>query len=50
VGDPSYRTVKGILATTLDDDDVTDDAGVTAPAHLHGPASLFDGLTEEVTS
>lgn len=54
-GDPSYRTVKGILAATTDDtaNDETSDAGVTAPAHLHGPATLFDGLeglAEEVTS
>ena len=52
VGDPSYRTIKGILALNSDADDDTSDAGVTAPAHLHGPATLFDGLAglvEEVT-
>jgi hypothetical protein len=42
-GDPSYRTVKGILALHSDTDDDTTDAGVTAPAHLHGPDTLFDG-------
>ena len=44
VGDASYRTVKGILAVATADADETTDAGVTAPAHLHGPATLFDGL------
>jgi hypothetical protein len=51
-GDPSYRTIKGILALNDAADDDTPDAGVTAPAHLHGPATLFDGLEShhEVTS
>ncbi len=42
VGDPSYKTVKGILAagTEHDDDDVAVIAP-SAPAHLHGPAVLF---------
>ena len=42
VGDPSYRTVKGILAagTEADSDDRTE-APPSAPAHLHGPARLF---------
>jgi hypothetical protein len=41
VGDPSYRTVKGILAagTEADTDDEVDVAA--APAHLHGPEQLF---------
>jgi transposase len=45
-GDPSYRTVKGILAagTDITGDDEAADAAVAAPAHLHGPDSLFDGL------
>ena len=42
VGDPSYKTVKGILVagteTTGEDDTVVLDA----PAHLHGPHALFD--------
>lgn len=41
-GDPSYRTIKGILALgTWDDTEarVTGDAG--APAFLHGPEQLF---------
>jgi hypothetical protein len=41
VGDPSYRTVKGILAagTEADTDDEVDVAA--APAHLQGPEQLF---------
>jgi transposase len=43
VGDPSYRTVKGILAAGLETAPTSDpptDSG--APALLHGPAQLFD--------
>jgi transposase len=42
VGDPSYRTVKGILAAGAETDPPgvsTGDAG--AAAHLHGPDALF---------
>jgi transposase len=43
VGDPSYRTVKGILAAgTESDRDAETDDGATAAAHLHGPEGLFD--------
>jgi transposase len=41
-GDPSYRTVKGILAAGTETTQIarpTGDAG--APAHLHGPDQLF---------
>ena len=42
-GDPSYRTIKGILAAgteaTAPAARPAEDAG--APAHLHGPAQLF---------
>jgi hypothetical protein len=43
VGDPSYKTIRGILAagTELDDEDVPE-TPPSAPAHLHGPESLFD--------
>ncbi|GAA3783655.1 hypothetical protein GCM10022225_84770 [Plantactinospora mayteni] len=40
--DPSYRTIRNILASGLEDiehDRPTGDAG--APAFLHGPAGLF---------
>jgi hypothetical protein len=41
-GDPSYRTIKGILAAGTETTQTarpTGDAG--APAHLHGPDQLF---------
>lgn len=43
VGDPSYRTVKGILAVGADTQPppTPDRASVRTPAHLHGPGSLF---------
>jgi transposase len=45
VGDPTYRTVKGILAAGTEHDHVDQlDVASMTPAHLHGPASLFDGL------
>jgi hypothetical protein len=47
--DPTYRTVRGILAANTELADTPDghpDTGNDAPAHLHGP-SLFDGLDEE---
>jgi transposase len=42
VGDPTYRTVKGILAAGTDTDQPSTPAAVTAPAHLHGPTRLFN--------
>jgi hypothetical protein len=42
VGDPSYRTIKGILAVGAETDPpqpASGDAG--AAAHLHGPSQLF---------
>jgi hypothetical protein len=44
VGDPSYKTVKGILAagTERDGERVDDAPEASAPAHLHGQAGLFD--------
>jgi hypothetical protein len=44
VGDPTYRTVKGILiaGTEHDHDEPRPHAPVAVPAHLHGPARLFD--------
>ncbi len=42
VGDPSYKTVKGILAAgTEHDGDERADTAPVAPAHLHGPEALF---------
>jgi transposase len=43
VGDPTYRTVKGILvAGTEGDGDDRPETPPAAPAHLHGPQRLFD--------
>ena len=40
VGDPSYKTVKGILAAgTEHEGDERPDAPPSAPAHLHGPGA-----------
>jgi hypothetical protein len=44
VGDPGYRTVKGILAAGTEHEGQDDPTAPSAPAHLHGPATLFDGL------
>jgi transposase len=41
VGDPSYRTVKGILAAGTEHEGTPEPNAPTAPAHLHGPAALF---------
>jgi transposase len=48
VGDPGYRTVKGILAAGTERDGDVVAFAPDAPAHLHGPRSLFDGLDGEV--
>jgi transposase len=43
VGDPSYKTVRGILAAgTENDGDEPAATAPTPPAHLHGPARLFE--------
>jgi hypothetical protein len=50
-GDPSYRTVKGILAAgteTQPDRRPTGDGG--AAAHLHGPTQLFADVIPLPTS
>jgi len=44
-GDPSYRTIKGILAAGVETDPPPPSAGDGgAAAHLHGPAALFDNV------
>jgi hypothetical protein len=49
VGDPTYRTVKGILvAGTEQDGDDRPETPPSAPAHLHGPQRLFDTAAGEV--
>jgi hypothetical protein len=42
-GDPSYKTIKGILVAGLEDEkDEEPQSPPSAPAHLHGPEGLFD--------
>ena len=50
VGDPTYRTVKGILAAGTEDAKPAEAAGDGGPAHLHGPARLFDIDSGETVS
>jgi transposase len=48
-GDPSYRTVKGILVAGTETAPTTRPAGDGgAPAHLHGQAALFAGLADVI--
>ena len=42
VGDPSYRTVRGILAAGTEHEGEDIQLPPAAPAHLHGPQRLFD--------
>jgi transposase len=42
VGDPTYRTIKGILVAGTEHDGETRPALSQAPAHLHGPDRLFN--------
>lgn len=44
VGDPGYRTVKGILAAGTEHDDEVEAVPPSAPAHLHGVDGLFAHL------
>jgi hypothetical protein len=48
VGDPTYRTIKGILTTAVPDEPVQL-AAASTPAHLHGPARLFNPDREAVS-
>jgi len=43
-GDPSYRTVRGILLAGREHARDEPEAVPAAPAHLHGPETLFAGL------
>lgn len=47
VGDPSYRTVKGILAAGTELDGIIESAAPQAAAHLRGPQA-FDTTTGEI--
>lgn len=46
VGDPEYRTVKGILVAGTENEGTERQVTTSAPAHLHGPTSLFDRLDD----
>jgi transposase len=46
VGDPSYRTVKGILAAGTEAEPTVASLPPAAPAHLHGPAGLLAHLDD----
>ena len=41
VGDPTYKTVKGILAARTETTSTDQPGAPVTPAHLHGPARLF---------
>jgi hypothetical protein len=41
VGDPSYRTIKGILVAGTENDPEPDTGDAGAAAFLHGPEGLF---------
>jgi hypothetical protein len=46
-GDPSYRTIRGILVAGAETDPDTAPAGDGgAPAHLHGPDALFSAIPQ----
>jgi len=49
VGDPTYRTVKGILIAGTESSDAEESSAASTPAHLHGPARLF-AINGEVAS
>jgi transposase len=46
VGDPGYRTVKGILVAGTEHEGSPPLAVVHAPAHLHGAVNLFSHLSD----
>jgi hypothetical protein len=45
VGDPSYRTIKGILAAGTECDGIAEPAAPTAQAFLRGPGAFGAGET-----
>jgi hypothetical protein len=44
IGDPEYRTVKGILVAGTENEGEEEPVATAAPAHLHGPLRLFQDL------
>jgi hypothetical protein len=47
IGDPEYKTVKGILVAGTENEGEPEPVAPDVPAHLHGPLSLFDHLDAE---
>jgi len=47
VGDPGYRTIKGILAASTETETDVKTSVPEAPAHLHGQESLFSHLDDQ---
>jgi hypothetical protein len=47
VGDPGYRTVKGILVAGTESEGIAQTPPAPAPAHLHGVEGLFAHLGEK---
>lgn len=47
VGDPSYKTVKGVLAAGTEHDGDEPTPEPSAPAHLHGQEALFADVEEQ---
>ena len=47
VGDPGYRTIKGILVAGTETEGSTTESVPAAPAHLHGQQSLFSHLDDK---
>ena len=50
IGDPEYRTVKGILVAGTENDGEQEEPAPDVPAHLHGPLRLFDHLEDAAAS
>jgi transposase len=47
IGDPEYRTVKGILSAGTETEGLPTQTVPDAPAHLHGETALFERMGEE---
>jgi hypothetical protein len=50
IGDPEYRTVKGILVAGTEHDGTAEQPPPDAPAHLHGAETLFGHLGDDTES
>ncbi len=45
-GDPTYKTIKGILKAGCETEEIEDYKSIDVPAHLHGPDTLFASQDE----